>query len=129
MNLRSPTAACRTQPWSRLLPSYGLLPLLDWRAIASPTPPDETFFLTPDDPGDPRVVATFAGAPKGCPYPALPLTAASTMKMFGARRELDRAVADAAADAYQRFRREGRQPPPALVGALHQAVRRMPAFC
>jgi hypothetical protein len=39
-----------------------LMPLVDWRALALPAMPDETFALVAGDPGDPAVVAAAATA-------------------------------------------------------------------
>lgn len=47
-----------------------LLPLADWRALAWPLPPDETFALMPLDPSQPGDVAA-AATSCSIPYPAL----------------------------------------------------------
>jgi len=47
-----------------------LLPLADWRALAWPLPPDETFAPLPLDPSQPSDVAAAATA-RSIPYPAL----------------------------------------------------------
>jgi predicted nucleotidyltransferase len=48
-----------------------LLPLTDWRSLACPPPPDESFALLPGDPGDPATLGTAAATQPAGPYPAL----------------------------------------------------------
>ena len=49
-----------------------LLPLVDWRAlVVVPAAPDETFFLVPGDPADPRALGRWAAASARGPYPVL----------------------------------------------------------
>ena len=47
-----------------------LLPLADWRALALPLLPDESFAPLPGDPGDPEVLGTAAETQRAGPYPA-----------------------------------------------------------
>ncbi len=49
----------------------GLLPLVDWRALANPTLPDEAFRVVAGDPGCARDLGRAARARSGGPYPAL----------------------------------------------------------
>ena len=46
------------------------LPLCDWRALAFPPPPDESFVPLPGDPGDPAVLAEATAAQRGRSYGA-----------------------------------------------------------
>jgi hypothetical protein len=48
-----------------------LLPLGDWRALALPLHPDESFAPLPDDPRDPEVLGIAAVTQPAGPYPAL----------------------------------------------------------
>jgi hypothetical protein len=48
-----------------------LLPLVDWRALARPDPPDETLASTPGSPADPSTLRAAALAGRSGPYPAL----------------------------------------------------------
>jgi hypothetical protein len=59
----------RPTPWDEA--AHPLLPLADWRAIASPSRPDDAFFLVEGDPGDPGALATTALALAQGPYPTL----------------------------------------------------------
>lgn len=52
-------------------PAGGQLPLVDWRGLALPQLPDETFTLVPGDPGDPETLAAAAVTGSAGPYPAL----------------------------------------------------------
>ena len=45
-----------------------LLPLVDWRALAVPSEPDETFAMAGVDPGDPGALAAIATAVQRGPY-------------------------------------------------------------
>jgi hypothetical protein len=47
------------------------LPLADWRALACPLLPDESFLPLPGDPGDPGALAAAAVAHPSGPYPAV----------------------------------------------------------
>jgi hypothetical protein len=51
-------------------PAPRLLPLADWRSLACPLLPDESFTLLPGDPGDPTTLAAAASQPVGS-YSAL----------------------------------------------------------
>jgi hypothetical protein len=48
-----------------------LLPLCDWRALASPLLPDQCFGLLPGDPADPRLLAAATTSQAYGPQPAL----------------------------------------------------------
>lgn len=48
-----------------------LLPLVDWRALARPPPPDEAIAPLPGDPGDPALLGSVAASQGAGPYPAL----------------------------------------------------------
>jgi predicted nucleotidyltransferase len=52
-------------------PGEELLPLVDWRALAAPTLPDEAFRLIPGNPGDADDLGRAASAVLSGPYPAL----------------------------------------------------------
>lgn len=55
--------------WGAVAPR--LVPLLDWRSLAMPKEPDETFALVGGDPGDPSVLAAAATAVDRGPYVTL----------------------------------------------------------
>jgi hypothetical protein len=59
----------RPTRWDQPAPS--LFPLTDWRALASPSLPDDTFALIDGDPGDPRTLAAAALALDRGPYPTI----------------------------------------------------------
>jgi hypothetical protein len=59
-----------TGPWSAS-EAPRLLPLVDWRAVAYPTMPDETFAPVAGDPGDPDQLAAAARVMEKGPYPTL----------------------------------------------------------
>lgn len=48
-----------------------LHPLVDWRALVPPSPPDETFAVIPGDPRDPAPLVAAARAASAGPYPTL----------------------------------------------------------
>ncbi|MEK6276640.1 MAG: nucleotidyltransferase domain-containing protein [Actinomycetota bacterium] len=62
-------APARPTRWDK--PAPALLPLVDWRALAMPSLPDETFAPIPGDPGDPGTLAAAALALDRGPYPTL----------------------------------------------------------
>ena len=49
----------------------GVLPLCDWRSLACPALPDESFVLLPGDPGDPAVLSAATTAQRAGSYRAL----------------------------------------------------------
>jgi len=59
------------QPTRWDAPRPTLLPLVDWRALAMPSLPDDTFALIDGDPGDPGTLAEAAAALDRGTYPTL----------------------------------------------------------
>jgi glycosyltransferase involved in cell wall biosynthesis len=83
-----------------------LLPLVDWRALAIPPPPDETFSLVPADPTDLRSMATAAKRMDAGGYAAV---RTDGLLLFPARvRALLRSVQCAATDPVSFALAEGR---------------------
>jgi predicted nucleotidyltransferase len=79
-------APARPTPWDE--PAPPLLPLVDWRALAMPSRPDETLALIDGDPGDPDTLAAAALALDQGPYPTLSASGLQVrpMRMGGRRR-------------------------------------------
>ena len=61
----------RTQVALAGAPEAGPRPLADWRALACPLQPHESFELVPGDPADPALVGRLASSPGTGAYPAL----------------------------------------------------------
>jgi hypothetical protein len=74
-----------------------LLPLADWRAVAYPTMPDETFAPVAGDPGDPVQLARAALVMEKGPYPTLQAGGLLVRPFHGGRARL-RAVQCRATD-------------------------------
>jgi hypothetical protein len=84
-----------------------VLPLCDWRSLTCPELPDESFALTPEDPGDPAVLGAATRCQRYGPYPAL---ARNGLLLFAgpwARSQL-RAVKCALTDPVSFALRDGR---------------------
>jgi hypothetical protein len=76
-----------TGPWPTSA-APRLLPLADWRAIAHPTIPDETFAPVAGDPGDPEVIARTARVLDKGPYPTLAADGLLIRPFHGGRARL-----------------------------------------
>jgi hypothetical protein len=70
-------------------PPPGFLPLCDWRALAYPPPPDESFAAVPGDPGELATVVELIRAQRGRAYRAL--GADGVLVLTAADRPLERA--------------------------------------
>jgi hypothetical protein len=75
-----------TEPWSA--PAPPLLPLADWRAIACPAMPDETFAPVAGDPGDPGQLTRAALLMEKGPYVTLPAERLLVRPFHGGRARL-----------------------------------------
>jgi hypothetical protein len=75
-----------------------LLPLADWRALACPELPDESFLTLRGDPGDPTVLAAAAALDALGPYPVLRASGLLVLPALSLRRTRLRAVKCPASD-------------------------------
>jgi hypothetical protein len=114
-----------TGPWP---PSAAprLLALADWRALAYPTMPDETFALVAGDPGDPDRLAAAALVMEKGPYATLQAGGLLIRPFHGGRARL-RAVQCSVTDPVSFALVEGRATasfPDVLGWSAHDAARR-----
>lgn len=103
-----------------------LLPLADWRAVAYPTMPDETFAPVAGDPGDPDQLARAALVMEKGPYPTLEAGGLLVRPFHGGRARL-RAVQCPATDPVSFALAEGRATasfPDVLGWSAHDTARR-----
>ena len=70
MRLSDPTAGDLALPHGNWSQEHRLLPLVDWRSLAAPLEPDETFAMVPGEP-DPETISALATVAEVGPYPTL----------------------------------------------------------
>ena len=70
MRLSDPNAGVLALAHGNWSQEHRLLPLLDWRSLAAPLEPDETFAMVSGEP-DPETIAALAAAAEVGPYPTL----------------------------------------------------------
>ncbi len=76
----------------------GRLPLCDWRSLATPSLPDESFALRDDDPGDPAALGAATRSQSGPRYVALQRDGLLVLPARFGERSLGRAIKSEATD-------------------------------